>query len=578
MSKTDQVKIKILPLLNEGKQIDIATEDGSFVAVRKSNSRSGAYYVGQDIKTAEEAADFVAEKFLKSLNPATAADHFNRGTYCLHGLTGNAEEFWKRAADMGHRHAQYTFAFLLASQRKKEEAAYYYTLAAQQQHPAAKKLFQFLQDNQIYVEEYVEDEPSSPPSNHSSPLAKRKQDAGERDVFSFRFNAISAKSQQEEDEKNSPSILLSPISPALTRLGDEEPGVVNFGGKRIEYSETIGNHVKRLYEVQQDAFLVGEASNAYSGDVATILQNACLEFGGLLKSNFGHNSRYRVDAGTTGIIAHLATSQKLTIANVGDSRAVLCAKKADGSFKLIRLTNDHSPNNEEERQRIEQAGGYVMHDGACYRTNGNLSLSRSFGDCDDEMINNEPDLYSYELEKILREHDVVEGYLLMSCDGLYPEGGANELSYAAALEKWFKNEGGVQAQFKNNVAYYLQECAINMGGKQKSYDNITVIFCPITGEQTIDLMFGVFDGHRGAKNDVGGDIVNGQDLSGLAADFFANRFLSSERRLVKSSARRNQHINLQSLLPSTSPQVASNNNNNNNNNNYRDDEYGGIEF
>ena len=40
------------------------------------------------------------------------------------------------------------------------------------------------------------------------------------------------------------------------------------------------------------------------------------------------------------------------------------------------LSKDHKPNDENERQRIYKAGGFVRYD----RLNGRLSLSRGFGD------------------------------------------------------------------------------------------------------------------------------------------------------------------------------------------------------
>lgn len=58
-------------------------------------------------------------------------------------------------------------------------------------------------------------------------------------------------------------------------------------------------------------------------------------------------------------------------ANVGDSRAI-----ASVSGVVEPLSYDHKPNNELETKRIEAAGGFIAFD----RVNGNLSLSRAFGD------------------------------------------------------------------------------------------------------------------------------------------------------------------------------------------------------
>jgi serine/threonine protein phosphatase PrpC len=55
--------------------------------------------------------------------------------------------------------------------------------------------------------------------------------------------------------------------------------------------------------------------------------------------------------GSTGVIGLLA-EDKLYIANVGDSRAVLSRKG-----QAIRTSVDHKPLNRDERQRIRDLGG-----------------------------------------------------------------------------------------------------------------------------------------------------------------------------------------------------------------------------
>lgn len=89
------------------------------------------------------------------------------------------------------------------------------------------------------------------------------------------------------------------------------------------------------------------------------------------------------------------TGKILTVANAGDSRAVLC--RAGGITEALSF--DHKPNQERERSRIVNAGGFVNQFG---RVNGNLNLSRSIGDLKykqvpgiapaDQIITSEPDI------------------------------------------------------------------------------------------------------------------------------------------------------------------------------------------
>lgn len=101
-----------------------------------------------------------------------------------------------------------------------------------------------------------------------------------------------------------------------------------------------------------------------------------------------------IHAGATAIVA-VVTGRTLTVANAGDSRAVLCRK--DG--ETFPLSFDHKPSQDREMSRITKAGGFVNHFG---RVNGNLNLSRSIGDLkykqvpsvspEEQMITAEPDI------------------------------------------------------------------------------------------------------------------------------------------------------------------------------------------
>ena len=80
------------------------------------------------------------------------------------------------------------------------------------------------------------------------------------------------------------------------------------------------------------------------------------------------------------LVALLVTQRSLTVANLGDSRTVLCR-----SERCYWETEDHKPANPTERARIEAAGGHVATPRAAGqvnvpRLNGVLSVSRAFGD------------------------------------------------------------------------------------------------------------------------------------------------------------------------------------------------------
>lgn len=79
--------------------------------------------------------------------------------------------------------------------------------------------------------------------------------------------------------------------------------------------------------------------------------------------------------GTTAVTAVIETETgKLTVAHVGDSRAVLCSKG-----EAIGLTEDHKPEKPKERLAITQRNGFISHVG-CWRVMGVLAMSRAIGD------------------------------------------------------------------------------------------------------------------------------------------------------------------------------------------------------
>jgi protein phosphatase 1L len=112
------------------------------------------------------------------------------------------------------------------------------------------------------------------------------------------------------------------------------------------------------------------------------------------------------DAGSTASTAVLV-GDRLLVANVGDSRAVICR-----GGKAVALSTDHKPNRTDERQRIEDAGGVVMWAGT-WRVGGVLAVSRAFGDrLLKQYVVADPEI---------QEDTIKEGvdFLVLASDGLW---------------------------------------------------------------------------------------------------------------------------------------------------------------
>lgn len=117
-------------------------------------------------------------------------------------------------------------------------------------------------------------------------------------------------------------------------------------------------------------------------------------------------------AGCTACVALMAKGE-LIVANAGDSRCVLSRRG-----KAIEMSEDHKPENEKERERIEKAGGYIVEG----RVNGNLNLSRALGDLEfkqnaglkphEQLISAMP-----EIKKTKLTED--DEFIVLGCDGIW---------------------------------------------------------------------------------------------------------------------------------------------------------------
>ncbi|XP_054722891.1 integrin-linked kinase-associated serine/threonine phosphatase 2C-like [Uloborus diversus] len=127
--------------------------------------------------------------------------------------------------------------------------------------------------------------------------------------------------------------------------------------------------------------------------------------------------RPRWKDGTTALVL-LAVEDALFVANLGDSKAVLCRWDEESKRHLpLPLSVDHTPTDYRERMRIQKAGGYVREG----RVMGAIEVSRSLGDAPFKGVgvSSVPDV------RLLRP-SARDPFLLMACDGLWKVLGSQE--------------------------------------------------------------------------------------------------------------------------------------------------------
>jgi serine/threonine protein phosphatase PrpC len=164
--------------------------------------------------------------------------------------------------------------------------------------------------------------------------------------------------------------------------------------------------------------------------------------------------------GCTGVIV-VKTPEFIVCANAGDSRAIMSKIH---NPTAIRLSYDHKPTNFEETERIKAAGGNVENK----RVNGNLAVSRGFGDFEfkenknkgpeGQMVSCVPQI----ITRILSHHDE---FIVIACDGLW-DVCSNEQAIGFVREICDKGTNTMQL-----VAEKMCDKALELG----SNDNISVI-------------------------------------------------------------------------------------------------------
>lgn len=148
------------------------------------------------------------------------------------------------------------------------------------------------------------------------------------------------------------------------------------------------------------------------------------------------HGREAAESGTTAVACY-QHRDRLLVANVGDSRAVLgrCDTARRGGLKAVELTSDHKPSRADEKQRILAAGGKV--DQMCFPVwnagggvrlmrggpervmdssgFGGLAMSRSLGDLSlRPYVSSQPEVFE-------RRLDNKDRFLVLGSDGVWDQ-------------------------------------------------------------------------------------------------------------------------------------------------------------
>ncbi|OVA05389.1 Protein phosphatase 2C (PP2C)-like domain [Macleaya cordata] len=175
-----------------------------------------------------------------------------------------------------------------------------------------------------------------------------------------------------------------------------------------------------------------------------------------------------LDSGSTAAIVLIVDGQIL-VANIGDSKALLCSERFLSAKEAKELTRDHHPDRDDERSRVEAAGGYVLEWNGVHRVNGELAVSRTIGDVSFKSygVISAPEVTDWQP---LIANDT---YLVAASDGVFEKMTTQDICdllwdvYSEKLEHL------------SSCSYSLADCIVKTAFEKGSMDNLAAVVVPL---------------------------------------------------------------------------------------------------
>lgn len=156
--------------------------------------------------------------------------------------------------------------------------------------------------------------------------------------------------------------------------------------------------------------------------------------------------------GTTAVVAlvRFGEGAEVYVANAGDSRCIMSTSDAVAAKPgAVDLSEDHKPVLPGERARIKKAGGFITEVQMGGRVDGNLSLSRAFGDFaykKNKKLKSTEQRIIAEPEVTHRKLEPSDKLLILGCDGIW------EKATSLAVAQFVSSKLGVEANKKASLS------------------------------------------------------------------------------------------------------------------------------
>lgn len=319
------------------------------------------------------------------------------------------------------------------------------------------------------------DTPSSPEVSTTTHLEKHYAHGFTLEVGSC---AIQGRRPYMEDRRT----IIEDLRDMMSQAGKEHSP--NGAGERCSFFAVFDGHGGQLASTFASGYLHKNLvkSAHFPHDPIRALEEACE----ITDREFAEKYQSATSQDGTTACMVLIMGQRLYVANVGDSRAVLCRKG-----KAVALSDDHKPDKPSEKKRIEDSGGVVkkgsffnipmgpfrVYQGDGMR--GGLAVSRALGDT------------FYKDPKRPAMEWLVSAIPEIKEESLQP--GADEFFIVASDGFWdvFSNENAVllTRELLQKKELSLADVAQTLTAKafsRESLDNITVVIVRFISDGTME--------------------------------------------------------------------------------------------
>lgn len=234
----------------------------------------------------------------------------------------------------------------------------------------------------------------------SAQIAKSKKTLQQSSTEDEELNDLNCGDRRKKDEDESTVIQRKPSTKRVSKTSDD-----HYDGKKSNNhvdSDILGK-LKPKDSFSMFKQTAGEAPPAPKTFEAKcyVLNGNNINYGKMISDEVIYADHKLVEtakrqsnvAGTTALIS-IIEGTKLTVANVGDSRGVMCDFKGNA----IPLSFDHKPQSAREHKRIQEAGGFIAFKGV-WRVSGILATSRALGDypLKPYLVIPDPDILTFDL-------------------------------------------------------------------------------------------------------------------------------------------------------------------------------------